>query len=354
MGVSGEFGKGVTFSTQADDFAVLLRARAQLESSVADNDQDRGFELGASVRRMRILFGGHALDHMMTYYIQLGFSSRDLEEQKQVPLRDAFVTWHLHPSANLRVGQMKVPFDRQRLLSSSKLQLIERAQVVNELNLDRDIGVQLYGDIFGGWARYFGGVFNGDGRNQRNTDAGLLYVGKLQLFVLGPFNDGQESDLKREMRPRLALTGAAAFNQDARRTRGSQGEFLMGGRADMLAWTADVLFQYGGFSLSGEYLRRQIVDMDAAEPMVLAQELRPGHGYFGQVGYMFAQRWEVAGRVGTLAPLERSSIERLTELAVGVNWLRIGHDLKVQANYTMSIGQDEREQRLRLQLQMFF
>lgn len=353
MEVSGEFGKGVTFSTAADDFAVLLRARAQLESSVADSDAAAP-ELGASVRRMRVLLGGHALNRLMTYYIQLGFSSRDLEEQKQVPLRDAFVTWHLHPSANLRVGQMKVPFDRQRLLSSSRLQLIERAEVVNELNLDRDIGAQLYGDLFGGWARYFGGVFNGDGRNQRNSDAGLLYVGKLQLFALGPFSDGQESDLKRVAKPRLALTGAAAFNQGARRTRGSQGEFLTGGRADMLSWTTDLLFQYGGFSLSGEYLRRQITDTDATAMATLEQELRPGHGYFAQAGYMFAHSWEVAARAGRLMPLGLSSIEPSTELVAGVNWLRIGHDLKVQGNYTMSLSPGQREQRLRLQLQMFF
>lgn len=358
MQVSGEFGKGITWSTPSDDFSVLLRGRAQLQGfSKLDSRAGQDPQLSAQVRRLRVLLGGHAFNRELTYYIQLGFGARDLENQKQVPLRDAFLTWHMAPSANLRVGQMKVPFDRQRLFSSSALQLVERSSIVNELNLDRDVGAQLYGELLGGHARYFGGIFNGDGRNLLNEGSGLLYVAKLQYLPFGEFKDSKLSDVKRAHVARLVLSGAGAYNHQSRRSRGSQGDLVEEARADLGMWTADAMFQYAGFSLMAEYLSRRALnaESESISEREAKQRFRPGDGYFVQTGWMLSEQWEVAGRAGRFVPtLPAADVQAYTELVLGLNWFKAGDAFKLQSDYSAVLYEGWTEHQARIQAQLFF
>ena len=356
MTVRGELGKGVTLATQGEDFALLIRGRIQLQSrSLWPMNHDEPIAQELMVRRMRLLLGGHALGRRVTYYIQMGFSDRDLEATKPVPLRDAFVTWHLSPYVNLRVGQMKVPFDRQRVLSSSQLQLVERAIMVNELNLDRDVGGQLYGSIDAAGLRYFVGVFGGDGRNRTNDDLGLLYVGKLQWMPLGLLSDSSESDVKRTPSPRLALTAAAAYNQGSARAQSTHGAVVPEGSFDTLHLSADAKLMWAGWSAHLEFLGRR--NEERPGPPLPPQALRSGWGYLAQVGYMLNEQWEVAARASSLKPWpgQGSALRSLTELTLGLNWLIVGHDLKVQADYTtLLLPQDTLTHQLRVQTQLFF
>jgi phosphate-selective porin OprO/OprP len=60
----------------------------------------------------------------------------------------------------LRAGQMKGPVGLERLQSDADLPLLERALDQN-LSSQRDVGVQLWGDVAGGIVHYVAGVFNG-------------------------------------------------------------------------------------------------------------------------------------------------------------------------------------------------
>lgn len=89
---------------------------------------------------------------------------------------DAYVSTKLRPWAVLTAGKFKVPVGLERLQSASDLRFIERA-FPTSLVPNRDLGVQLSGDVVGGAVSYAIGYFNGvsDGSssdsNSPNADA---------------------------------------------------------------------------------------------------------------------------------------------------------------------------------------
>ncbi|MBT8494306.1 MAG: OprO/OprP family phosphate-selective porin, partial [Deltaproteobacteria bacterium] len=356
MDVRGEFGRGVQFATRSQGFSLLLRARAQLQGFVTDQGEEEA--AGFQMRRLRMLFRGHGLHRLVSYYIQLGFSDRGLEADRPVPLRDAFFAFHPHAAFHLSVGQMKVPFDRQRMMSSSKLQLVERSNVVEQLNIDRDIGVQAYGDVVNSNLKYHLGVFGGDGRNRANSDLGLLYAARLKWVPLGAFEDGVETDLSRERRLRVALAGAIAFNHKSHRIRGSQGSFIPDGEVDYLHVSAEAVAKYAGFSLAAQYLSREARELDAAAEMffMTTAEAASVRGAFGQAGYLVTPMVELAGRLGWLRPFGISSgLGDSIEATGGLSWYILKHDFKLQSSYTAVIPElQDTEHLVRVQTQFFF
>jgi phosphate-selective porin OprO/OprP len=75
-------------------------------------------------------------------------------------LFDAFVDLHPFPWLRLRAGKFKPPIGLERLQSDNNLVFTERA-LDQDLSAQRDVGVQLWGDIAGGTLRYEAAIFNG-------------------------------------------------------------------------------------------------------------------------------------------------------------------------------------------------
>jgi phosphate-selective porin OprO and OprP len=73
---------------------------------------------------------------------------------------DAFVAARLKPWAVVTAGKFKVPVGLERLVSATDLRFIERA-LPTSLVPNRDLGLQLGGDIAGGLVSYSVGYFNG-------------------------------------------------------------------------------------------------------------------------------------------------------------------------------------------------
>src|SRR5690606_18113427 len=130
---------------------------------------------------------------------------------------------------NVWLGQMKVPFSRQRVNSSSALNMPDRSLVSSEFNLTRDLGVMFTSQDLGGLGgrlAYYAGVFMGEGRNAFNlSDFGLLYVGRLEVRPFGKFDDYSEGDLARSPTPGLSIAGAYAFQDRAHALRGVAGDY---------------------------------------------------------------------------------------------------------------------------------
>jgi phosphate-selective porin OprO/OprP len=77
-----------------------------------------------------------------------------------VTILDAYVDLHPREWIRLRVGKFKAPIGLERLQSDADLPLLERALDQN-LSSQRDVGVQLWGDVLGGVVNYAVGIFNG-------------------------------------------------------------------------------------------------------------------------------------------------------------------------------------------------
>jgi phosphate-selective porin OprO/OprP len=88
-----------------------------------------------------------------------------------VQIFDAYLNYRYRPELQLRAGKMKSPVGLEQLQADVDIFLNERS-FVTALVPNRDIGIQLQGDILGGVASYAVGIFNGvgDARNSSNFD----------------------------------------------------------------------------------------------------------------------------------------------------------------------------------------
>jgi phosphate-selective porin OprO/OprP len=88
-----------------------------------------------------------------------------------VVLQDAYIDMTFARPFNLRFGKFKPPVGLERLMSATSLPFIERA-FPTALVPNRDVGVQLSGDVLGGAVTYAVGAFNGvDDGGSSDADA---------------------------------------------------------------------------------------------------------------------------------------------------------------------------------------
>lgn len=359
------WGEGFGAQTSDGKFSMGLRARAQARTTaLVPEDDVESSSVDFMIRRARLVVQASGWHDLVELQVQLGFGFLDLDPVAPAPLRDAYITISPWRDLNVRVGQMKVPFGRQRIISSGAQQMVDRSLVTGELNLDRDVGLQLFSrDLFGlgGWLGYAVGVFGGDGRNRVSGGYGLLYSARLAVRPLGGSrgDDLDEVDFDKSTRPKLAIAVSGAFNHRTDRPQSTLGPvFQTGPWADYLHAGGDVSFKWRGLSMTGEvFMRRALRDRNTAviDGSERTDEARSGYGGFFQVGQLIGDHVEVAGRVGSLHPLGPTLAVRADkELGGGVSCYVLEHTLKLQAD-TFYIYETwgEGAVQARLQLQAF-
>lgn len=352
VSLKAAFGEGAT--VQAGDFKLNVRARVQVRG--LELTEPRTEEL--FIRRARVNMKATWRD--VSFVMQLGFAQNDLEADAPNPLRDAYISWSRFRDLNVRVGQMKVPFDRQRITSSSSLQLADRSIVVLELNLDRDVGLQVFSDDLFGWHGRLGyslAVMGGDGRNRLGKSVGWLFAGRLSFRPFGAFDEASEGDLQRESRVRLAIGLAAARNNNTLRDKSTFGATYTLGGFNYTHAAADVQLKAYGFSLLSQVLYRQADQSEHTADVggtSVTEKARSAYGWFVQAGYCLPYDFEVVGRYGDLVPLN-GAFKRSKEMGGGLNWYPHGHDLKVQLDYFYLLTEAATPaHQVRLQVQLFF
>ncbi|MBX3249126.1 MAG: hypothetical protein KF901_18250 [Myxococcales bacterium] len=365
-GLEAEFGRGITLRSDDGDFSLTVRGRIQARAAFTRDlaGEEPADAFAFLIRRMRLVFLGHLGSPKLLFYIQLGFAPGDLEPGYFNPIRDAVITWMPTSQLGVQVGQTKVPFNRERVISSSALQLVDRSIVNAALNLDRDIGIQLFSNDLFGLGGYIGaqlGVYSGNGRNRINRDLGLLYVARLQVQPTGRFDDAYaEADLLRTRTPRFSIGAGFAYNHRTHRENGTHGAFFQLDEGfDVFHAEADVAFKWNGFSLLAELLwRRARADTQTGvvDGVLVTERFGSAFGYTLQAGY-FVSVIELAARFAEIRPThEGSAMPTQRELLGGVGWYIHGHNLKLQADYGVLFGDrlvDVMHQ-ARVQLQLFY
>ncbi len=207
---------------ETDDVTLTFHGRLQLEGwssscsgfvpGLPENDPDSACDEGAPpfdifLRRARTSIEAGLFD-FLDVKLQLDFSGFD-----DVAIKDGYARLNFFPALKVRFGNMKRPFDGFQLTSSTQMIIIERdldipgvpslrALSLDELTTrfrasDRDVGIELSGDVAGGrvsyWVGYFGGqqiqealdtLPNADSRGQWiGRVQANLEVGKLPLDV---------------------------------------------------------------------------------------------------------------------------------------------------------------------------
>jgi len=248
------------------------------------------------VKRARLWFTGNAFESWLKYYTQITL-------EQSVNLRDAYMEADYYKAAVPRVGQYKVPFDREFLTSAFNLQLIDRSIANNQFNLGRDIGVQVAGFPLGDLFEYRVGMFNGSGANQDNVNTEYMYVGRAVLTPFGPYAYSQAA-LDDPKKPLLAIGVAGAYMPgldpgERRILAGVLGSTsVVPVKSDVSELVGDMAFKLHGFSFEGGYYYR-IIDPKAPTRFGSTN----AWGYYAQAGYfLIPKKFEVAARYSYMNP----------------------------------------------------
>jgi hypothetical protein len=353
-----KFGDGMlNFVGKDSTWSVRFAPRIQFRAESAwghDGDKFGKPEQSFLIRRARLKFDGFAYSPKLRYKIELGLSNRDIAGASEFTgdspriILDAVVMWEFYKNLELWAGQAKLPGNRDRLISSANLQLIDRSRLNSLFNIDRDLGIQLRHNFKASenfLIREMFAVSQGEGRNVITGNlGGLQYTTRLEILPFGEFTkkgDYIGGDIYREKAPKLAIGATYDYNVDAVKTRSNQGSYMKNDvgfyETNISTFFVDAMFKYNGFSLMGEYSYR-----DAANPIAknsdgsnTDQEVYMGQGYNFQGGYVFKSNWEIAGRYTAIMPKTNfSSNDTQNQFTLGGSKYIVGHKLKVQTDLT--------------------
>jgi len=363
-----KFGKGLQFVAADSSFSFRFSTRFQLLYASSKDENGNQWDDNFQVRRARLKFEGFAYSPRLTYKIELGLSNRDiggdvLKQQNFASniILDAVAMWKATPHLEIWIGQAKLPGNRERIISSQKMQFVDRSLLNSRFNLDRDIGIQLHHqhEIGNVVFREIASVSMGEGRDitAENT-GGHDYTARVEVLPFGEFKGEGEyvgSDIYREQTPKLALAASYDYNDGAIRERGQLGKFLSEPR-DLQTMFVDAMFKYSGFSSMAEYATSKAENgsvVSRNEDGSIKEAFVTGNAFNVQGGYLFKSNWEIAGRYTSYAPAAITLRSPEKQYTVGLSKYIAGHSLKVQSDITKSTfpaAEDDYQFRLQFEL----
>jgi phosphate-selective porin OprO/OprP len=363
----GHGDKGFELETGDGRFLLQLQARLQFRISYPFDSDPVSFEafagnddLSLAVRRARLKVGGHAFEPWLKYYFEYELASSALLnfEAKVEKLK----------ALSLHVGQWKVEYNRERMISSGRQQTADRSILTYPFTIDRQQGVSLYGRLQGGGAAdfsYWAGVFSGNGRGESGDDEVPMWTGRLQWNVFGRPVPFQGSDLDRSPDPALIIALAGATNRSPyTRFSAAGGGQLPGfdegveGQYRMNQAVLETALMWKGISWQQELHWKEIDDRVNGGTTELL-------GNLVQLGYFFGELWsfvppplELAGRYAFYDPDRDVDEDDRHEFTLAANWFFKGHLNKLTAEISYldyELGAAERDgTRFRLQWDVSF
>ena len=354
--------KGASFKSANGDYELKIRGLLQGDGRFFNSGAPAGTYDTFLIRTARPTIEG-TLGKWVAYRFTPEFAG------DSASIVDVYADLKFSPAATVRLGKFTSPVGLERLESSAALAAIERA-LPSELAPNRDIGVQLQGDLSSGRTSYSIGVFNGavDGRDAAtsNPDDNFEFAGRLFFepfkndanfwsglgFGLGG-SIGDNVGTGNNFLPRYRTPGQQQFF-------GYRSAVAANGRR--ARWSPEGYFYRNRFGLLAEYIESsQEVRVGATEADLTSSAWQatvswvltgedasyrgvtrpsrpfvPGKGGKGGVG-----AWELVGRIGKLEVDDAAfpvfadpavSARSAQSWTVGVNWY-LNSNLKLVANY---------------------
>lgn len=351
---ANKYGKGiVNFVAGDSSYSVKFNIRMQqlfVAQTTLDGELNQGdVTTNFFTRRSRLKFGGFAFNPKITYKLEIGLSNRDFggantsTNNADKMILDAVVKWNFYKNFSFWVGQTKLPGNIERVISSQQLQFVDRSQLNSRFNIDRDQGVQLRHHFNAGTMliREIVSVSQGEGRNIVNGNRnGFDYTGRIEVLPFGKFTkkgDYSASDLQREVSPKLLVGLTYDFNDGAQNQRGQLGREMLT-PTDLHTVFADLMFKYNGVSLMAEYANKKAdgTPLVYDDNNVLNNSYYTGSALNVQLGYLFQNNVELAGRITTVDPEDVTGRTDYNQYTFGVSKYVSGHNLKIQSDITLT------------------
>ncbi|MFV0290894.1 MAG: porin [Mangrovibacterium sp.] len=352
------FGKGIINVVDRDStWSVKLSARMQFLASTSINRYEDGTTDMSSTftpRRIRLKLGGFAYSPKLHYFLQLGFSEQDLvglnadNTVNTGMVYDAYIRWNFLPNTELKFGQFKLPGNVERMLSSGNMQFVDRSILNSTMNIDRDLGL-MFSHSFKGVNRLvvrdiFSLTQGEGGGSTTGNKGGLNYAARVEVLPLGEFinnGDYNGSSFGLEFYPKLLLGFTYNFNDDAVRTNGQLGKYMINDvgfhQTDMTNIFIDAVLRYRRYSFMAEYAHR-----GAQSPIALNSDgslagytVPEGDAYNVQAGYLFRTNWELSWRYSEVYFNHNTYENNAKRLAtVALSRYLVEHKLKWQADFS--------------------
>ena len=373
-----KFGNGL-FNLIGKDSTFTMKVGLRFQTlAISKWDVSNGLsnpESSMLIRRSRLKFDGFAFSPKLKYKVELGLSNRDQagasEFTHDAPryILDAVLKWNFSGNFVLWFGQTKLPGNRERLISSANMQMVDRSILNSNFNIDRDMGIQLkhhfnLSDRF--LVKETVSIAQGEGRNITTGNiGGHQYTTRIELFPFGDFaskGDYLGSDLKFEKDPKLSLAFAYDFNNNASKTRSNQGSYMYNDTGffstNISTLYFDAMYKHNGFSFMAEYANRNADDALAknSDGSLTGDAVQVGNGLNLQTGYLVSKTIEVSARYTNVTLDKKITGEGAeNEYTLGVSKYIAGHKLKVQTDLSYTdIGFDTNKLRFRLQVDIHF
>jgi len=362
-------GKGYVLQTGDGRFETDIGGRIQVRYTLLDVDNSfqnapggREDTQSIDIPRARFWAQGRLYYPGLTYMLQVDFtgSSGDI-------IRDVFLDYLPIPDIGGRVGQFKTQYARQEITSSGKQQFVDRSIATNAMRLERQPGAILYGTQFDQKLEYYGGVYNGSGRNKANPDINLAYLTRVAFNPFGPM-PYEESDVTYTESPLAAIGGAYVYNKvrldeittAARLDPADPTKVIAGGTVSQQApilrtvqpsfrnvqnigragaafnqFEVDGAFRWRGLSAAAEYFYAN-VDADrivSAAPFAPSPGGFNAKGWYAQAGYfLIPKKFEAAFRWSELDPNDDVDHNDQREIRGALSYYFNGHNFKVQGD----------------------
>ena len=357
-------------SVSASDFPFLMRINSwiQLRHSLFEPNDGLGSNINlVSFERLRLSISGQAYSPSLKYFCQLDGNS---DQSSNAAFLDYFITYDLGreilggepDKLAIKAGRWKVPFSRSREESGRRFQFTERTTSNLFFDLNRSIGVGLFGEleILASPVRWETALFNGfqtgADANVRDSslDQHLAWSTRLAADFFGEFGGDGEPDLSWHDEPVLRLgCGFALTRIDAQGINEFNLQRVVDSGltlASLLAllpsevtaydvgmYTLDAHWKYRGLSVISEYYWRGIANFRGADvPSLFDHGFNLQFGQFVVPGKLeLLARWSrIVGDSGTLGLTYQST----DEVGVGLACYFRGHQAKIVFDATRMNG----------------
>jgi len=337
-----EYGnKGIEFSADDGNYKLQIQSRLQFRYAypfdtdpVTFSDFQKEKTQTFKINRARLKVGGNVYKSWIKFYWEYELASGNLLDFRLMIEKFEFL--------KLKVGQWKIHYNRERIISSGKQQTVERSILTRPFTIDRQQGVSFYGRLKGKSIvdfNYWFSVLTGTGRGSTsNDDSHLMIMSRLQWNCFGRELKFTGSDTKyhEEITGLVAIAGVTNQSPYTRFSQSAGGQ-LEGyeegdpGQYRVNQFLVETAFMFQGLSWQQEFHWKEINDKKNNELTVLI-------GNYVQLGYFFCYLWdvipkplEVAFRYANYNPDRSTTNDNRREYSFDINWFFKNHLNKLTA-----------------------
>ena len=326
--------KGFELSDRTGNYLMQIEWRGQFRAAYPfDNNPvtNIDFENEAihfGINRARIKVGGHSIKPWFKYYLEYELYASNLLDFRMM--------YEKYPWLKIKVGQWKVQYNRERIISSGKQQTMDRSILTRTFTIDRQQGISIFGNLTNGGKlnfSYWFSAFTGTGRgNDMPEDNHLMYMTRLQWNPTGNPLKFSGSDIENHSKLKMLFAIAGVTNQSA------YTKFSQDGGGQLEGFDEGVPGQYRvnqamqesagkvkGFSWQQELHYKHIYDNVNTTNTEMIGNLSQ-IGYFLNSGFhKFPENVELYIRQAFIFPDMNNFNEKQDEYSMGINWFLSGH-----------------------------